>query len=125
MFEINNNSNKPVYLQIVDQTKEAILIGLMDDGDKMPSIRNLAKTLLVNQSTVTKAYGELESQGIINTVPGIGTFISLDQNRMDLERGQVIDELKDTIKEAIFYGVELDEIIAIYNEVEANNDIKD
>lgn len=117
MFKLDLTSSVPIYLQIVDRTKEAILANLLKEGDQMPSIREMAKTLLVNQSTVTRAYRELEDLGIIKTVTGRGTFISLDYKRMEWEKEKLIDKIEAIFKEALFYGFTEEEIKNIFNKV--------
>ena len=74
-FQLNFKSGKPVYLQVVDQVKAAAASGAVRDGDPLPSIRPLAEELRVNRNTVAKAYAELESQGVIETVAGKGCFV--------------------------------------------------
>jgi GntR family transcriptional regulator len=74
-FHLNFKSGKPVYLQLVDQVKAAAASGALHAGDPLPSIRPLAEDLRVNRNTVAKAYAELESQHVIETVPGKGCFV--------------------------------------------------
>jgi GntR family transcriptional regulator len=74
-FQLNFKSGKPVYLQVVDQVKSAAASGAVRAGDPLPSIRPLAEELRVNRNTIAKAYGELESQGVIETLAGKGCFI--------------------------------------------------
>jgi GntR family transcriptional regulator len=74
-FQLNFKSGKPVYLQMVDQVKAAAASGAVRDGDPLPSIRPLAEELRVNRNTVAKAYTELESQGVIETIAGKGCFV--------------------------------------------------
>jgi GntR family transcriptional regulator len=74
-FQLNFKSGKPVYLQLVDQVKAAAASGAARAGEPLPSIRPLAEELRVNRNTVAKAYAELESQGVIETVAGKGCFV--------------------------------------------------
>jgi len=74
-FQLNFKSGKPVYLQVVDQVKAAAASGAVRAGEPLPSIRPLAELLRVNRNTVAKAYAELESQGVIETVAGKGCFV--------------------------------------------------
>lgn len=74
-FQLNFKSGKPVYLQMVDQVKAAAASGAVRAGEPLPSIRPLAETLRVNRNTVAKAYAELESQGVIETIAGKGCFV--------------------------------------------------
>jgi len=75
-FQLNYKSGKPVYLQLVDQIKAAVASGAAQAGDALPSIRPLAEELRVNRNTIAKAYAELESQGVIETSAGKGSFVS-------------------------------------------------
>jgi GntR family transcriptional regulator len=74
-FQLNFKSGKPVYLQVVDQVKSAAASGAVRPGEPLPSIRPLAEELRVNRNTVAKAYAELESQGVIETIAGRGCFV--------------------------------------------------
>ncbi len=74
-FQLNFKSGKPVYLQLVDQVKAAAASGALRAGEPLPSIRPLAEQLRVNRNTIAKAYAELESQHVIETVAGKGCFL--------------------------------------------------
>ncbi|HEV2437118.1 MAG TPA: GntR family transcriptional regulator [Verrucomicrobiae bacterium] len=75
IFQIDFKSGKPVYLQLVDQIRYAAAAGSLRPGESLPSIRPLAEELRVNRNTIAKAYAELESQGVIETLPGKGCFL--------------------------------------------------
>ena len=75
MFHVDFKSGKPVYLQLVDQVRYAAASGALRPGDSLPSIRPLAEELRVNRNTVAKAYTELESLGVIETIAGKGCFL--------------------------------------------------
>ena len=74
-FQINFKSGKAVYQQLVDQVKVAAASGTLQAGELLPGIRPLAEELRVNRNTVAKAYTELESQGIIESIAGKGCFV--------------------------------------------------
>jgi GntR family transcriptional regulator len=65
-----------MYLQIVQQVKEALRLGLIDVGDQLPTVREVVATTAINPNTVAKAYRELERDGLVSATPGRGTFIS-------------------------------------------------
>ena len=75
VFQVDFKAGKPVYLQLVDQVRYAAASGGLRPGEPLPSIRPLAEELRVNRNTVAKAYTELESQGVIETLPGKGCFL--------------------------------------------------
>jgi GntR family transcriptional regulator len=103
VFQLNFRSGKPVYLQLVDQVKAAAASGVLRAGDPLPGIRPLAEDLRVNRNTVAKAYSELESQGIVETVAGKGCFIRTNGQspfRKDVRRRLVADALDDAVVHA-------------------------
>ena len=75
LWQIDFKSGTPVYLQLVEQVRHAAASGGLRAGEPLPSIRPLAEELRVNRNTIAKAYAELESQGIIETIPGKGCFL--------------------------------------------------
>jgi GntR family transcriptional regulator len=85
MFQIHFKSGKPPYLQLVDQVKSAVASGSLRDGDTLPAIRSLAEELRLNRNTVAKAYSELENQGVIETAPGKGCFVTADNSPLKKE----------------------------------------
>ncbi len=76
MFEINAMSRSPVYEQLVEQVERYILLGLLREGDQLPSVRALSGELSINPNTIQKAYGELDAKGILCSVPGRGCFVA-------------------------------------------------
>jgi GntR family transcriptional regulator len=75
LIQIDFKSGKPAYLQLVDQIRYAAASGAVRPGEALPSIRPLAEELRLNRNTVAKAYTELESQGVIETIAGKGCFL--------------------------------------------------
>ena len=79
ILQVDFQAGKPVYLQLADQIRYAAASGKLRPGDPLPALRPLAEELRINRNTIAKAYSELESQGIIETIPGKGFFVK--QNR--------------------------------------------
>ncbi len=75
-LKVNPSSGLPVYLQIETQIKHRVAAGALKSGDALPSVRKLAAELAINPNTVVRAYQELESDGVIRTVQGGGTFVA-------------------------------------------------
>ena len=98
-FQLNFKSGKPVYLQLVDQVKSAAASGAVRPGEPLPSIRPLAEDLRVNRNTVAKAYAELESQGVIETIAGKGCFVR--ENNSPLRKAVRVELLTQEIDEAV------------------------
>ncbi len=80
ILQIDFKAGKPVYLQLVDQIRYAAAAGRLRPGEPLPSIRPLAEELRVNRNTIAKAYAELESQGVIETLPGKGCFLKVNSS---------------------------------------------
>ena len=98
-FQLNFKSGKPVYLQMVDQVKAAAASGAIRAGEPLPSIRPLAETLRVNRNTVAKAYAELESQGVIESVAGKGCFVRA--NHSPYRKTVRVELLTQAVDEAV------------------------
>lgn len=119
MFQLDLKSRKSIYEQIVDNMKELIITGMLKTEEKIPSVRELSKTLTVNPNTIQKAYRELEYQGFIYTVSGLGTFVAspaelpIDEKRI----GEVKERLKESIMELFYIGCSLDRIRMILDEL--------
>src|SRR5690625_4202289 len=75
-WRVNPHSGVPLYVQIEEQVKTAIASGVLEAGDRLPTVRELALELTINPHTVARAYRELERAGFINTTRGRGTFVA-------------------------------------------------
>ena len=74
-FHLDNHSGVAAYLQIVQQVKQALRLGLLDKGDQLPTVREVVAKIAINPNTVLKAYRELEREGLVSSRPGQGTFV--------------------------------------------------
>ncbi len=109
---ISNSSEEPIYEQIVRQIKEAILKGELEEGELLPSIRNLAKELQISVITTKRAYDELEKEGFITTIPGKGTYVAAQNKELMREkRLKIVEEkLVEAIIAAKAVNLSLEEI---------------
>ena len=96
---IKNSSGMPIYEQIKEQIKEAILNDELGEGDMLPSIRQLAADIKVSVITTTRAYSELEQEGYIVNVQGKGCFVA--EKDSDLIREQLLRRIEDGFTSAI------------------------
>ncbi len=112
---LSNAAGTPIYEQIEEQIKAAILSGELSEGEALPSIRGLARDLRVSVITTTRAYGELAADGFIVNVPGKGSYVQPRDS--DLVREQVLREIESHLAEAARYaqlaGLDRDELHAI------------
>jgi len=107
MIKIDFNSNTPIYAQIIEQIKRDIALGLLNPGDKLPSVRELSAKLLINPNTIIKIYTELERESIIYTKKGVGSFISSQTVKLIApRRKKIINELiEKSYIEAVHLGM--------------------
>mgnify|MGYP003349335634 CR=1 FL=1 len=118
VIQLNFKSGKPVYLQIVDQIKAAAASGALHPGEALPFIRPLAEDLKVNRNTIAKAYTELESLGVIETIPGKGCFLKETQSplRKDVRRKMLIEEIDQAVVQAHHLQVSRDEFLKLVHD---------
>ena len=76
MIHLDYRDARPIYAQICDGFRDQIRKGVLSEGDRLPSVRELATSLTINPNTIQRAYRELESQGWVASVPGKGCFVS-------------------------------------------------
>ena len=117
-LQLNFKSGMPVYLQIVDQIRTAAASGIIRAGDVLPSIRPLAEELRVNRNTVAKAYAELESQGVVETLPGKGSFLKENNSplKKEVRRRLLIEEIDGAIVQAHHLQVPRPEFLKLVDE---------
>ena len=115
---ISNSSGKPIYEQITDQIKAAIVKGELAEGEQLPSIRALANSLRVSAITTKRAYADLEAAGLIETVQGKGSFVA--GGNADLIREEQMREVEGLLAKAVERGracgltdAELTEMLAL------------
>jgi GntR family transcriptional regulator len=75
-FRIDRRSGIPTYVQLVLQTKQALRLGELRQGDRLPTAKDVVGALAINPNTVLKAYRELERDGLVEARPGAGTFVT-------------------------------------------------
>ena len=74
-FNLDSASGVAPYLQLVHQVRRALRLGLLQEGDQLPTVKQVVARVAINPNTVAKAYRELEHQGLVGARPGIGTFV--------------------------------------------------
>ena len=74
-YRIDRRAGVATYMQIVQQTKQALRLGLLQPGDKLPTAKEVVAATAINPNTVLKAYRELEREGLVEPRPGLGTFV--------------------------------------------------
>ena len=111
IFEISPADDRPLYLQIVDEVKRAIVLGVVKPDELLPSVRELAAGLRINPNTVQQAYRELERDGVVYVRRGQGTFIAENSGGAD-ERVSLLEGVAErAAREAFRNGLTISELI--------------
>jgi GntR family transcriptional regulator len=118
VFQVDFKAGKPVYLQLVDQIRYAAASSVLRPGEPLPSIRPLAEELRVNRNTVAKAYAELESQGVIETIPGKGCFLKENNTPFTKQVRQrlLVKEVDEAVVAAHHLQVDREVFLALVKE---------
>ena len=115
MFDIDLQSRTPIYEQLYKRVVELTVKKQLRPGDKLPSVRELAKALGVNPNTVSKAFQNLEREGMIYSLPGRGSFIS-DKNG-DIIKQNAAEAFTLAAKEASAAGLSAEEMTEIIRKI--------
>jgi GntR family transcriptional regulator len=99
LFRLTDSAGQPRYLQLMQQIRHAIESGVLSEGDQLPSIRALAGELVVSPGTVTKAYSELEHEGLIAMHPGAGAFVCVSRRARRL--GETVQAARERVDDLI------------------------
>jgi len=117
-FQIDSASRAPIYRQLVGQIREAVARGRLAPQERLPSVRDLSRQLVINPNTVARVYTELEREGVLNTRPGLGVFVA--QPRNDLTKRARKDRLTalvdQLLTEAVHLGISAEEALALVSE---------
>ena len=111
MVQLDYRDARPIYTQIVDNFKSQIAAGILQSGEKLPSVRELAGTLAINPNTIQRAYRELELAGWIATVPGKGCFVCGMPGEATVEQTQLLEQFDKTVAALQALGITRDELI--------------
>ncbi|MER7897317.1 GntR family transcriptional regulator [Streptomyces sp. NPDC096046] len=115
-YRIDRRSGVATYVQIVQQTKQALRLGLLEPGDKLPTAREVVEATAINPNTVLKAYRELEREGLVEARRGLGTFVrkSLSTAPADSPLRGELDAWAARAREA---GLEREDVAALFTSV--------
>ncbi|MCA9230663.1 MAG: GntR family transcriptional regulator [Planctomycetales bacterium] len=114
-FQCDTTSRTPIYRQLIDQARTAVARGQLRPGDRLPSVRQLSRELVVNPNTVARAYTELEREGVLVTQQGRGAFVAEPQQDLTKKarRKQLLEKLDELFVEAVHLGFSADELLAM------------
>ena len=112
MIHLDYRDVRPIYAQIIDGFKEQISTAVLQPGDKLPSVRELASHLAINPNTIQRSYRQLEMEGWIVTVPGKGCFVCSNEKLAEEERKRLLAQFDEVTEGLLAFGVSRDTLIA-------------
>jgi GntR family transcriptional regulator len=117
-FTVDPTSRLPICRQLTGQIREAIARGRLQPDERLPSIRELSRTVVVNPNTVARVYTELEREGILNTRPGLGVFVARPGSELSrkVRKERLQDALDGLLTEAVHLGFTAEEVVAVVTE---------
>lgn len=121
MVHLDYRDVRPIYAQIIDGFKEQISAGILQPGDKLPSVRELAANLAINPNTIQRSYRQLEMEGWIVTMPGKGCFVCRDEKLAEEEKKKLLAAFDATVDSLLSFGISRDELIARLSKGGKNN----
>jgi GntR family transcriptional regulator len=114
-FQLDETSGVATYLQLVQQVYQALRMGMLEVGERLPTAQQVVAELAINPNTVHKAYRELEREGLVRARPGLGTFVIRVPSGVDpAARSRFLGELTGWLRSARAAGLGPDDIEAIY-----------
>ncbi|MFD5797231.1 GntR family transcriptional regulator [Streptomyces diastatochromogenes] len=115
-FRIDRHSGVATYMQIVQQTKQALRLGLLQPGDRLPTAREVVEATAINPNTVLKAYRELEREGLVEARRGLGTFVRRSLGAAPAD-SPLRAELEAWAAKAVDAGLDRDDVAALFTAV--------
>ena len=112
MIHLDYRDTRPIYSQITDGFREQILSGILQTGDKLPSVRELAGSLAINPNTIQRAYRELEMEGWIASVPGKGCFVCGIPGATQKQQKELLNTFDRTAGALLALGLTRQELIS-------------
>ncbi len=111
MIEVDFRDARPIYEQVRDGLRRLIITGVIEAGEKLPSVRSLSASLAINPNTIQKAMDALEQEGYAYSVPGRGSFAALPTDVGEGRRRELLKRLSAAAQELRFLGVPEEELI--------------
>lgn len=117
-FSVDTSSRLPICRQLSNQIREAAARGRLQPGERLPSVRELSRSLVVNPNTIARVYGELEREGILNTRPGLGVFVARPGSELSrkVRKERLQHAAEQFLTEAVHLGFSADDAILLIEE---------
>jgi GntR family transcriptional regulator len=116
-FHLESRSGVAPYLQLIQQVRQALRLGLLQEGDRLPTVKEVSGALAINPNTVLKAYRELEYEGIAAARPGVGTFITTTlADEAIAAHQQLSEDIRGWLSKARAAGLDDESIEAVFQQ---------
>lgn len=112
MLNLDYRDARPIYEQVKDGLRRLMVTGVIQEGEKLPSVRTMAGTLAINPNTIQRAYEALESEGYVYSVPGKGSFAAPNTGVDEGRKHDLLHTFDQTAGELLFLGVSGEELWA-------------
>src|SRR5437764_12734587 len=114
-FHLDGRSGVAPYMQLIQQVRHAMRLGLLSEGDQLPTVKDVVAKVAINPNTVLKAYRELEYQGLVAPRPGVGTFVTRTMTDESLTaHGPLREELRIWLAKARAAGLDAESIEPLF-----------
>jgi len=114
-FHLDGRSGVAPYMQLIQQVRQAMRLGLLTEGDQLPTVKDVVAKVAINPNTVLKAYRELEYEGLVAARPGVGTFVTRTLTDASLPaHGPLRKELRAWLAKARAAGLDAESIQALF-----------
>ena len=121
MLNLDYRDARPIYEQVKDGLRRLMVTGVIQEGEKLPSVRTMAGTLAINPNTIQRAYEALESEGYVYSVPGKGSFAAPNTGVDEGRKHDLLQTFDQTAGELLFLGVSGEELWARIRALEGGN----
>ena len=111
MIHLDYRDARPIYTQICDGFRDQIRSGILHEGDKLPSVRELATQLTINPNTIQRSYRELELQGWVATVPGKGCFVAGIPSLQETQEQKLLKEFDRITAQLLSMGIRPEDLV--------------
>ncbi len=110
MLNLDYRDARPIYEQVKDGLRRLMVTGVIQEGEKLPSVRTMAGTLAINPNTIQRAYEALEAEGYVYSVPGKGSFAAPNTGVDEGRKNELLQTFDQTAGELLFLGVSGEEL---------------
>ncbi len=122
MLHLDYRDSRPIYEQVQDGLRKLMVAGVLQEGEKLPSVRALAGQLAINPNTIQRAYEALEREGYVYSIGGKGSFVAPRKEVDTGRRDELMKQLDTCVKELLFLGVSKEELLRHLETAEGGND---